>query len=194
MIDFGEHLPELSIRELFLKHLRSGDIFTHCFAQLGDREPIVDPATQKLKPFVREARQKGIVFGVGYGEISFSYSQAIPAIKSGFIPNSIGSDVHRSNVAITLPDIMSRFLAMGLDPATVIGLSTWDPAQEIHRPELGHLSEGAIADIAILHLRHGRFQFSDDAGHRIGATRRFECLMTIKSGKVEYDPFKTENR
>lgn len=194
MVDFGEHLPELSISDLFLKHLRPGDIFTHCFAQLSDREPIVDPASKKLKPFVRQARQKGIVFGVGYGEISFAYSQAIPALKSGFLPNSIGSDVHRGNIAITLPDIMSRFLALGLDPATVIGMSTWDPAQEIHRPELGHLSEGAIADITILRLREGHFLFTDHTGCRVGADEKFECDATIKGGSVEYVRSKTGNR
>jgi len=186
MIDFGEHQPELSIRDLFQKHLRPGDIFTHCFAQLNDREPIVDPATRTLKPFVREAQQKGIRFGVGYGEISFAFSQAIPAINDGFRPNSIGSDIHRGNTDITLPDIMSRFLAMGLDPATVIAMSTWDAAKEIHRPDLGHLGEGAIADIAILRVLNGRFLFSDHSGHHIQAGRRFECVMTIKSGRVEY--------
>ena len=189
MVDFGEHLPELPIHDLFLKHLRPGDIFTHCFAQLSDREPIVDPVTKKLKPFVFEARTKGILFDVGYGEISFAFSQAIPALHSGFPPNSISSDNHRSNIRVTLPDIMSRFLALGLDPATVIGMVTWKPAQEIHRPELGHLSEGAVADIVILRMQHGRFTFSDHAGRRIEAAQRFECMMTIKGGKVEYDRF-----
>ncbi|HVS98236.1 MAG TPA: amidohydrolase/deacetylase family metallohydrolase [Puia sp.] len=187
MIDFGEHQPELSIRELFLKHLRPGDIFTHCFAQLSDREPIVDTVTKKLKPFVLRAQQKGIRFGVGYGEISFAFSQAVPAIRSGFRPNSISSDIHRGNSAVTLPDILSRFLAMGLDAATVIRLSTWDAAKEIHRPDLGHLSQGGIADIAILRVLNGHFEFSDHSGHHIRATRRFECLMTIRNGKVEYD-------
>jgi dihydroorotase len=194
MVDFGEHLPELPIRELFMNHLRPGDIFTHCYSQLSDREPIVDPGTKKLKPFVLEARKKGIVFDVGYGEISFAFSQAIPALNSGFPPNSISSDNHRDNIRVTLTDIMSRFLAMGLDPATVIGMVTWTPAQEIHRPELGHLSEGAVADIAILRLRHGHFIYTDCTGHRIAASRKFGCIMTIRGGRVEYDPFKTENK
>ena len=189
MVDFGEHLPELPIHDLFLDHLRPGDIFTHCFAQLSDREPIVDPVTGRLKPFVLEARKKGIFFDVGYGEISFAFSQAIPALHSGFPPTSISSDNHRSNIRITLPDIMSRFVALGLDPATVIGMVTWKPAQEIHRPELGQLSEGAVADIAILRLQKGQFAFSDHSGRRIEAVQKFECVMTIRSGKVVYDRF-----
>jgi dihydroorotase len=187
MVDFGEHLPQLPIHDLFLNHLRPGDIFTHCFAQLSDREPIVDPITHQLKPFVFEARKKGIFFDVGYGAISFAFSQAIPALNSGFPPSSISSDNHQRNIRITLPDIMSRFLALGLDPATVIGMVTWRPAQEIHRPELGHLAVGAVADIAILRLRQGHFVYADYTGHRIAADREFGCMMTIKSGKVEYD-------
>ena len=94
MIDFGGSDPPLSIEELFFKHLRPGDIFTHCFAQLNTREAIGDTVTRQVKPFAFEAQKKGIVFDVGYGGISFSFSQAIPAIKNGFYPNSISTDLH----------------------------------------------------------------------------------------------------
>ncbi len=94
MIDFGGSTPPLSLEELFFKHLRPGDIFTHCFGQLNTREFIVDTITKKVKSFVVEAQKKGIVFDVGFGGISFSFSQAIPAIKNGFYPNSISTDLH----------------------------------------------------------------------------------------------------
>ena len=71
MVDFGGSNPTLSIEELFLDHLRPGDIFTHCYAQLNSRGFIVDTTTNKVKPFVWEARKKGINFDVGYGGISF---------------------------------------------------------------------------------------------------------------------------
>lgn len=97
MIDFGGSDPPLSIEELFMKHLRPGDIFTHAFAQLGSRIPIVD--TQgKLLPFVTEAQKRGIVFDVGHGGGSFRFSQAIPALKSGFIPNTISTDLHTGSM------------------------------------------------------------------------------------------------
>ncbi|MEO6633131.1 MAG: amidohydrolase/deacetylase family metallohydrolase, partial [Mucilaginibacter sp.] len=79
MIDFGGSNPPMSIEELFMKHLRPGDIFTHCFGQLGSREYIVDLQTNKVKAFVYDARKRGIIFDVGYGGISFAYSQALPA-------------------------------------------------------------------------------------------------------------------
>ncbi len=74
MIDFGGSDPPLSIEELFFKHLRPGDIFTHCFGQLKTREAIVDSTTKKVQPFVIQAQRKGIVFDVGFGGISFAFS------------------------------------------------------------------------------------------------------------------------
>ncbi len=58
MVDFGGSKPVLPIEELFMKHMRPGDIFTHCFGQLSSREPILDVTTGKIKPFVYEARKK----------------------------------------------------------------------------------------------------------------------------------------
>ncbi|MCW3120353.1 MAG: amidohydrolase, partial [Chitinophagaceae bacterium] len=104
MIDFGGSNPPLSIEELFMKHLRTGDIFTHCFGQLKTRESIVDTITKQVKPFVLEARRKGIVFDVGYGGISFAFSQAIPAIKNGFYPNSISTDLHGGSMNNAMKD------------------------------------------------------------------------------------------
>ncbi len=167
MIDFGGSNPPLSIEELFMKHLRPGDIFTHCFGQLASRESIVDVQTGKVKPFVWEARKKGIVFDVGYGGISFAFSQAIPAIKNGFYPNTISTDIHTGSMNNAMKDMlttMSKFLAMGMDLKTVITASTWTPAQVIKREELGSLSVGSDADIALLNLREGKFGLFDYTG------------------------------
>ncbi|MDR3715064.1 MAG: amidohydrolase/deacetylase family metallohydrolase [Puia sp.] len=196
MIDFGGATPMLSIRELFMDHLRPGDIFTHCFGQLqqkgrdGGREAVVDIGTDQLKPFVPEAQKRGIVFDIGYGEISFALSQAIPAIKAGFLPNSISTDIHQDNVNAAMKDmlnVMSKLMAIGMPFDSVIKASTWNPAREIKREELGNLSVGAIADIAILNLHEGHFGFFDYTGTRVEGTRKLECEMTIKDGKIVYD-------
>jgi dihydroorotase len=188
MIDFGDNPTPLSLKELFLKHMRPGDIFTHCFAELKGREYIVDTVTNKLKPFVWEARQRGIIFDLGYGVISFSFSQAIPAIKSGFYPNSISTDMHadRNNKMKDILDIMSEFLALGMNIHEVIGTVTWNPAREIKHEELGNITEGAIADIAILKIRNYNIGFYDHDGYKINGTKRFVCEMTIKSGQTVY--------
>jgi dihydroorotase len=190
MIDFGGSNPPLSIQELFTKHLRPGDIFTHCFGQLGSREFIVDTVTKQVKPFVLDARKRGIIFDVGYGGISFSFSQAIPAVKSGFYPSSISTDIHTGSMNGAMKDqlsVMTKFLAMGMDLNNVIRASTWNPAQIIKRTDLGHLTAGAEADVAILSIRSGKFGLFDYKGQKIEGDKKFECEITIKAGKIVYD-------
>jgi dihydroorotase len=190
MVDFGGSNPPLSIEELFMKHLRPGDIFTHCFGQLGSREFIVDTTTKQVKPFVLEARKRGIIFDVGYGGISFSFSQAIPAVKSGFYPNSISTDIHTGSMNNAMKDqlsVMTKFMAMGMDLNSVIKASTWNPAQIIKHEELGNLSVGTEADVAILNLRPGKFGLYDYKGYKIEADKKLECEMTIRAGRIVYD-------
>jgi dihydroorotase len=190
MIDFGGNTPPLSIEELFMKHLRPGDIFTHCFGQLASREYIVDVQANKVKPFVWAAQKRGIVFDVGYGGISFAFSQAIPAIKEGFYPNSISTDIHVGSMNNAMKDMlttMSKFMAMGMDLKSVITASTWNPAKQIKHEELGNLSVGSGADIAILNVREGKFGLFDYTGYKIPADKRLECEMTIRDGKIVYD-------
>ena len=190
MVDFGGSQPPLSLDELFSKHLRPGDIFTHCFAQLNSREFIVDTTSKKLKPFIREAQKRGIVFDVGFGGISFSFSQAIPAVKDGFYPNSISTDLHIGSMNNAMKDqlsVMSKMLAIGMDLKSVITAATWNPAKEIKREELGNLSVGSVADISILNLREGKFGFFDYTGYKVTSNKKLECEMTIRAGKIVYD-------
>lgn len=199
MIDFGGANPPLSIEELFMKKLRPGDIFTHTFGHLetGElgpngivRETIVDLNTKQLKPFVRDAQKRGIIFDVGYGGASFTYSQAIPATKSGFFPNTISTDLHTGSMNAAMKDqlnCMTKFLQLGMKLQDVIKASTWTPAQVIKHEELGNLSVGAGADIAILNLRDGRFGLFDYKGTKVMADKKFECEMTIRDGKIVYD-------
>lgn len=192
MIDFGGNNPPLSLETLFTKYLRPGDIFTHALTNLEGnvRETIVDEKTGKVKQYALDARKKGIIFDVGYGGASFNYSQAIPAIKNGFLPNTISTDLHTGSMNTSMKDmlsIMSKFLVMGVDLPTVIKESTWAPAQVIKRENLGHLSENAIADIAIFSMREGKFGFYDRTGYKMEGKQKLECEMTIMGGKIVYD-------
>ena len=190
IIDFGGSQPNLSIQELFFKHLRPGDIYTHTYAALnGAREEIVD-ANNTSKPFVLEAQKRGIIFDVGYGGASFNYTQAIPALKAGLFPNTISTDLHTGSMNSSMKDqlsVMSKFMNLGMPLFEVIKASTWKPAQVINRTNLGHLTEGAEADIAILNIRKGNFGFYDKTGYKVNGTEKFECELTIKGGKVVYD-------
>ena len=192
IVDFGgddTHAP-LSIEELFFKHLRPGDIYTHTFTELDRRDPIVDLKTRELKPFVKTAQQRGIVFDVGYGGGSFDYRQAIPATKAGFFPNTMSTDLHTGSMNAAMKNmlnVMSTFVALGMDIPAVIKASTWAPAQAIQREELGNLSVGSVADIAILNMRKGDFGIFDRMGYKLKANQKFECEMTIREGRIVYD-------
>jgi dihydroorotase len=189
MIDFGGNNPPLSIQELFTKHLRPGDIFTHTFAELTSREAIVD-SQGKIRPFVVEAQKNGIVFDVGHGGGSFRFSQAIPALKSGFIPNTISTDLHTGSMNAGMKDqlnVMSKFLNIGMNLQQVIAASTWLPAKVIHQEDLGHISTGAVADVAIFSLLKGKFGFIDSGGFSMQGDQKLQCELTIREGKVVYD-------
>ncbi|NIJ54222.1 amidohydrolase/deacetylase family metallohydrolase [Dyadobacter arcticus] len=193
MVDFGSANPVLSLEELYLKKFRIGDIYTHCFGGNSNnsgkgRESIVDAVAKKVKPYVIEAQKKGVIFDVGFGGASFLLAQGQPAIKQGFYPNSISTDQHTSSMNGPMKDmnnIMSLFIAMGMDLKSVIAASTWNPAKEIKKEELGNLSVGSPADVAVLNLRDGKFGFYARDG-KIEGKKRLETELTIKGGSIVY--------
>ena len=192
MVDFGGSVPPLPLEELFMQHLRPGDIYTHTYTLLDGnvRETIVDETTKTLKPMALAARKRGIVFDVGYGGASFNYTQAIPALKAGFFPTTISTDLHTGSMNGSMKDmlsVMSKFYNLGMDLPAVIRASTWTPAQVIHRESLGQLSENAMADVAIFSMRKGNFGFYDKTGYRVEGKEKLECEMTIRDGKIVYD-------
>ena len=192
MLDGGRNHPHPSLKELFTKHLRKGDIFTHTYTIIEDfnaRDRIVDQQTGKINPAFLEAQRNGIIFDVGHGS-AFRYSNAIPAKEQGFWPNTISTDISMGSVNAFMKDmmnVMSKFLAMGMSLKEVIKASTWAPAQAIKREEIGHLSPGAIADLTVFSLRKGEFGFYETAGYKMKAEQKFECELTIKSGRIVYD-------
>jgi len=192
MIDFGgdDSHPPLSIEKLFMEKLRPGDIYTHVYTDLKRRDPIIDPITKKLKPFLHEARKKGIIFDVGHGGASFAYSQALPAMEEGFYPDTISTDLHVDSMNAAMKDqlnVMSKFLAMKMSLYDVIKASTSDAAKAIGRNQLGSLSVGTEADVAILNAREGTFGFFDTLGVRMNGNVKLECEATIRAGEIVYD-------
>ena len=188
-VDFGGHVPPLSLEDLFMTHLRPGDIFTHTYANVRGRISIVDDEGQ-LRPFVRRARERGIVFDVGHGGGSFLFSQAIPAMDQGFPPDTISTDLHTGSMNGGMKDmlnVMSKFLVMGMSLEDVVRAATWRAAQAIHRDDLGHLSVGAEADIAVLRLREGDFGFVDVGGQKLEGKQKLECELTLRAGDVVWD-------
>jgi dihydroorotase len=186
MVDFGIIGTERNIRTLFLEKLRPGDIYTHCYS--GHRDELL--ANGKVNPAMWEGRKRGIIFDVGHGGGSFYWYVAIPAYEQGFYPDSISTDLHTGSMNSGMKDmtnVMSKCLNLGSPLDAVVRMSTWSPANEIHRPQLGNLDTGAEADIVVLRLDRGRFTFPDSAGATNAGTQKLTCEMTVRKGKIVWD-------
>ena len=186
MVDFGANRPERPMAELVTKKLRPGDIYTHAYS--GLRNELNDSG--RVNPGMWEGRKRGVIFDVGHGGGSFAWRIAVPAMKEGFLPDSISTDLHIGSMNAGMKDmlnVMDKFLAMGMSVDDVVQRSTWNPAREIRQEQLGHLSVGAAADVAVLRLEKGNFGFVDMYGARMKGTQRLTCELTLRDGKVVYD-------
>ena len=183
MFDFWPR-PERAYADLILQKARPGDIHTHVFAQ---QFPII--VGGKINPVLQQARSRGVIFDVGHGAGSFWFRNAVPAVKQGFIPDSISTDLHTGDFTIlSMANVMSKFLSMGVPFGDLIRRSTVNPAHEIHRPELGTLSVGKEADIAVLEELHGHFGYIDCGYAKMEGNSRIVAQMTIRAGRILYDP------
>src|ERR1043166_8482370 len=188
MVDFGGNVRAgRTLYDLLNKYFRPGDIFTHMY---GGNRGEQDPDTKGPSQAMIDGRKRGVIFDVGHGNGSFKWSCAIPLMKAGFIPDSISTDLHYSSSLGGMKDmlnVMDKFLAMGMSLDQVILRSTWHPAKEIHREDLGNLSVGSPADIAVLRLEKGNFGFVDQLGGRLDGTQKLLCEMTLRDGNVVHD-------
>jgi dihydroorotase len=169
-----------------LKKLRPGDIYTHAYYV---PVPMLDD-NGKLLPYLLEARKRGVLFDVGHGGAAFEFRHAVPAVKQGFLPDTISTDVHSGSINSGMNDqlnVMSKILNMGMTLDDVILRLTWNPARVIHREQLGHLSVSATADIAVLGIQKGKFAFVDSFGARMDGPQKLIGELTVASGKVVWD-------
>jgi len=186
MVDFGYFLPQRPYYELVGEHLRAGDISTHMFR---GPVPYVDEQG-KLYPYLLAARKRGVRFDVGHGGGSFVLRNAAGAIRNGFYPDTISSDLHNGSMNgafMDMPALMSKLMALGLPLREAIRASTITPAEVIKRPDLGHLSVGAVADIALLRVMQGEFGYWDNNTGKVIGKERLFCEMSLKDGAVMWD-------
>jgi dihydroorotase len=182
------HMPEYSLKDQ-LDHMRAGDIITHSFENVSERIPVVDEQG-KVRPFVLEAQKRGVFFDVGHGGVGFWFNQAIPAFEQGLWPNSFGTDEHRISMNSGMKNmlnVMSKYLNIGMTLPDVIARGSWNAALSIKREDLGNLSEGSVADIAVLNVLTGKFGFVDSGSNRIEGDRKLEAEMTIRGGRIIWD-------
>ena len=189
MVDFGSNLSNgRTIMELFQKYFRPGDIFTHMY---GGNRGEQDTNTKGPSEAFLWGRKNGRIVDVGHGGGSFRWSAAWPmVVRDGFVPDSISTDLHVASSQSGMKDmldVMSKFLAMGRSIDEVIKWSTVNPANEIKLTNLGHLSVGAPADVAVLRVDKGKFGFMDQVNARVEGTQKFGCEITLRDGATVYD-------
>src|SRR5262244_813958 len=164
--------------------LRPGDILTHSYSGAGDN--IVQNG--QLIPAAKAAKQRGVVFDVGHGGGSFDYTVCEPAMQQGALPDTISSDIHAVSINTpgypTLPNVMSKFLNLGMPLEDVVAKATVEPAKIIGRvPGLGTLRIGAPADVAIFDLADGPVEFVDTRNNKRSGTKKLVPALTVRAGR-----------
>ena len=169
--------------------LRPGDVYSHAFAGAGHT---LLNGQNMVKEEAWRAKEKGIIFDVANGMGHFAWSVAEPAMDQGFFPDTIGTDVLPHDLyeepIVSMPYLMSKYLAAGMPLKDVLAAATWKVARCFGlEQEMGTLSIGAPADICIMELSDRKpLRFYDHTGaYREGK----QCLipkMTIRSGRVAY--------
>lgn len=178
--------PSFSIEEL-AGMLRPGDVFCHMYQ--GKGETILD-SSGKVKKGIREARERGVLFDACNGKGNYSFRVAKPAMEQQFYPDILSTDIGPltcyRNPVISLPYVMSKYLNMGMSLEAVVNMVTGTPAQQINMPELGRITCGAAADLAVFKLKEEKVRFYDYEGCFVGGTRVLVPQMTVKDGAVVY--------
>jgi dihydroorotase len=186
MVHIGNAPPVI---EEVLDLLEAGDIVTHCWH--GKYGGLLGPDKKPL-PATREAVACGVRFDLGHGSASFAFETARHALDAGLPLHAISTDLHRGCLNGPVYDMattMAKCLHLGFTLPEVIRLSTWSPAQLIHREEtLGSLANGRAADITIFRLVDGEFDFTDSERRTERATQHLEVRYTVRAGRVVKTP------
>jgi dihydroorotase len=187
MIDYGARRIERPLLELVSTHLRPGDIYTHCFSGLrGEQDPQTGLASQALLTM----KKRGIYCDVGHGGGSFAWTVAAPIVKSGYLPDSISTDLHVGSMNNGMKDLLNvadKMMLLGETIPDVVAQMTSHPSHEIRQEQLGNLSVGSVADVAVLSVETGNFGFVDMYNTKMMGTKRLVCELTLRNGKVVYD-------
>jgi dihydroorotase len=187
MIDYGERHMERPIYDLVTKYLRPGDIYTHCFSgNRGEQDPDTGGPAKALVAM----KERGIYCDVGHGGGSFGFSVASPIMATGYRPDSISTDLHNTSMNGSMKDMLNvadKMILLGETIPQVFAQMTANPAHEIKQDQLGNLSVGSGADVAVFSEEHGNFGFFDMFGAKAIGHTKLQCELTLRDGKIVYD-------
>jgi dihydroorotase len=178
------HISRGAEEREILRRLRPGDILTHCFHGRGNG--MID---ESILPEAHDARERGVFFDVGHGCGSFSWDTARRAFEHHFYPDTLSTDLHRYSVSeplsVSLPQVMSKMLSIGMSLEDVILKTTAVPARVLGSGrEIGTLTPGAQADVLVFDLEAGHFSFTDTHLQVRTGSRRIVPRLVIKKGQA----------
>ena len=186
------HIGGVETRELMsdiLDLLRPGDVLTHCYSGAPNMSGVFTNIVQdgRLLPAALAAKQRGVIFDVAHGGGSFDFTVAEVAIPGGCTPDTISSDIHvfsgNTPGMPFLPNVMSKFLAMGFPLEQVVAMATIAPAKIINRaPKIGTLQVGAPGDITIMDLVEGPVTFVDTRNNKRDGNLLLKPVQTVING------------
>jgi dihydroorotase len=169
--------------------LRPGDVLTHCYSGAPNMSGVFTNIVQdgKLLPAAVSAKQRGVIFDVAHGGGSFDFTVAEVAIPGGCTPDTISSDIHvfsgNSPSVPFLPNVMSKFMAMGFTLEQVVAMATIAPAKIINRaPKIGTLQLGAPGDVSIMELVEGPVTFVDTRNNMRDGKAYLKPVQTVING------------
>lgn len=172
-----------------LSRLRPGDILCHCFQNQGPYNIL--SSENKVLPAAWEARARGVIFDGASGRKNHDISVISAALRDGFMPDIISTDVVTHSVYRTsvfaLPYVMSEYINAGMPLPEVIRAVTETPARLMRMAgEIGTLCPGSLADVAIFKLREQPLTFRDQMGNSLEGNLLLIPQMTIKAGRIAY--------
>jgi len=186
------HIGGVETKELMsdiLDLLRPGDVLTHAYSGAPNIGGVFTNIVQdgRLLPAALAAKQRGALFDVGHGGGSFDFTVAEAAIPGGCTPDTISSDIHvfsgNTPSMPYLPNVMSKFMAMGSSLEQVVAMATSVPAKIINRaPKLGTLQVGAPGDVAIMELAEGPVTFVDTRNNKRDGKLLLKPVQTVVNG------------
>lgn len=168
--------------------LRPGDVFCHMY--YGKGSTILD-GQGKVKPGIRRARERGVVFDACNGKGNFEYKTALPAMKEGFLPDIISSDIspvtQYRHPVVTLPRLMAKYIAMGMTLHQVLDATILAPARQMGlEKDLATLQAGTRADLAVFRIKEKEMKFYDLNGAYVTGSCAIIPQLTIKKGVIVY--------
>src|ERR1044071_3106038 len=185
MVHIGD--TALSMAEI-AETLRPGDIITHCYTP---QKPSIIDERGKLLPQVRRAKERGVIFDVGHAGGHFDFDLVQRAMGEGIVPDVISSDLHGRlkqpgfGIVGDLPNVMTKFLRLGVDLERVVATCTSQPAQVVGwQDRIGSLDVGREADIAVLQIVNEPVKLRDSVGGEITAGKRIVPRWTIRAGSI----------